>query len=318
MSDHQAHDHGQAHQGSGHGQNHGDDHGHEHGHFDEAEWARWAAETELQGEVLLGFVTGTAKRVMPLWLGYAPSRIFDIGSGPGVAACELARLFPTAEVVAVDSSPAMLERADRRILAHELSARVTTALAEFDDIAALGPADLIWASMALHHVGDEVAALRTLRESLSEHGVLAIAEVADPMRVLPDDLGIGNAGLASRVEHASAGWFSQMRHHIPSSVESADLAVMITDAGYTIIDDRIDRIHFEPPLSADAQKLAAGQVNRTLHQLSARLDHDDLTTLNELLNDANPLSVMRRTDLFIDASQRIVIARPARPVSVDE
>ncbi len=311
MSDHQGHDHGHAHADSGY------EHGHEHGHFDEAEWARWAAETELQGEVLLSFVTGTAERVMPIWAGIAPSRIFDVGSGPGVAACQLARLFPTAAVVAVDSSPAMLERADRRIQAHGLSARVTTALAEFDDVSALGQADLIWASMALHHVGDEVAALRTLRESLSEHGILAIAEIADPMQVLPDDLGIGKAGFADRVEHASAGWFSQMRDHIPSSVASADLAAMITDAGYIIMDDRVDRVRFDAPLTADAQKLAVGNVRRTLHQLSALLDRDDLDTLEALLDPANPLSAMRRTDLFIEASQRIVIARPSRLTSVD-
>ena len=306
MSDHRAHDtSGQARH---HGNDHGNDHG--HGHFDEGQWARWAADTELHGEVLLGFVTGAAERLALRWAGHVPRRILDLGSGPGVATCELARLFPTAEVVAIDSSAAMLERAELRIQAHGLSTRVTTVCAEFDDISSLGPVDLIWASLALHHIGDEVAALRTIRGSLGGHGLLAIAELAEPMRVLPDDVGIGKAGLARRVEHADATWFSQMRDHLPSSVASADLAAMLTTAGYTIVDDRVDRIRFNPPLADNAHRLAAGVIQRTLHQLSALLDGGDLATLEALLDPTNPLSVMRRTDLFVDASQRIVIAHP--------
>ena len=38
----------------------------------------------------------------------------------------------------------------------------------------LEPADVIWASMSLHHIGDEAAALRLLGELLAPQGLLAI------------------------------------------------------------------------------------------------------------------------------------------------
>ena len=94
---------------------HGD---HQHGRVQlgEADWAAQAAHTELEGEVLVAFVTDTAAWVTELRDPDAPPvrRIVDIGSGPGVGMCELARLFPDASVIAVDSSPAMLERATHR------------------------------------------------------------------------------------------------------------------------------------------------------------------------------------------------------------
>ncbi len=93
-------------------------HPHHHGpvHLDEADWQEFAAQTELEGEMLIGFVTGTVGRVKALRGPEAPQvhRVLDIGSGPGVGTCELARLFPGAHVVAVDGSPAMLSRVTRR------------------------------------------------------------------------------------------------------------------------------------------------------------------------------------------------------------
>ena len=41
----------------------------------------------------------------------APARIADLGCGPGNATALLARRWPGAQIVGVDSAPAMLERA---------------------------------------------------------------------------------------------------------------------------------------------------------------------------------------------------------------
>src|SRR4029079_11044249 len=107
-------------------------HGHGHVHLDEADWEALAGHAELEGELLLGFVTDTAHRIDELRAPDAPPvrRVLDIGSGPGAGTCELARRFPDAHVVAVDGSPAMLERAARRAAAHGLERRVNTRLAE--------------------------------------------------------------------------------------------------------------------------------------------------------------------------------------------
>jgi len=155
---------------------HAHGHGHGHGHMGEADWERMAALTELEGELLLAYVTDTAAWVTELRGDAPPVRhIVDIGSGPGVGTCELARVFPEADVVAVDGSPAMLERARRRAVAQGLDARVSTHQAELPNgLDGLGPADLIWASMSLHHVGAEVAVLRLLRAVLGRDGVISV------------------------------------------------------------------------------------------------------------------------------------------------
>jgi SAM-dependent methyltransferase len=141
-------------------------HGHGHVHLDEGDWEALAVDAELEGELLLGFVTDTARWIDELRGPDAPPvrRVLDIGSGPGVGTCELARRFPDAHVIAVDGSPAMLERATRRAAEHGLDGRVSTHLAELPDgLDDLDPADVIWASMSLHHIGDETGALRVLR-----------------------------------------------------------------------------------------------------------------------------------------------------------
>jgi len=56
-------------------------------------------------------------------------RILDVGTGTGGSARLLARRFPTAEVVGVDLSPAMIDEA-RRVLPRELAGRVRYEVAD--------------------------------------------------------------------------------------------------------------------------------------------------------------------------------------------
>lgn len=287
---------------------------HHHGHvqLDEADWRALAAHTELEGEVLLAFVTDTAAWVMDLRGPTAPPvrQVLDIGSGPGVGTCELARRFPDAHVIAVDASPAMLDRATQRAAAQGLEARISTHHAELPGgIDQLGHADVIWASMSLHHVGDETTTLRVLRELLSPNGLMAIAELAEPMRVLPDDLDIGRPGLADRLDNAARAWFADMRRGLTDTVPSTDLAGMLASAGLDIVFSRLASERFDAPLADDARRLALGHLGRTREQLGDHLDDDDLHTL-DVLSDANdPRSVMHRDDVFVAASRQIVIGR---------
>ncbi len=302
---------------------HGHHHGHGHVHIDEADWEAWADQAEGEGELHLGFLTDTkawieaVRRDAP-----AVRRVIDIGSGPGVGTCELARLYPEAHVIAVDASPAMLSRAAQRAVEHGLEDRVSTHLAELPaGLDGIGRADVIWASMSLHHMGDEVAALRLLGDLLEPAGpgsgdgpgdapgLIAIAELAEPMRVLPDDLGLGRAGLADRLEAAGAAWFAQMRAGLAGTVASSELAVMVAAAGLEVVGSRVARQHVEPPLPHQARLVAAGHLRRTRQQLHEILDADDLQTLDVLTDEDDPRGVMHRPDLFVAASRQIVIAR---------
>jgi ubiquinone/menaquinone biosynthesis C-methylase UbiE len=291
---------------------HEDHGGHDHHHFTEAEWTELAAATELEGEVLIGFVTATIDRIrsmMPAGRGH----IIDVGSGPAVAACEFAVAFPHARVVAFDSSSGMLARAAQRIERLDVGSRVSTRLGDvpggFDGLG-VGVADLVWASMSLHHVGDEVAALAAMRDLLVPGGVLAIAEMAGPTRVLPDDLAVGKRGLDQRIEQAHAAWFAGMRAALPESTDSQDLAAMIRAAGFSIVDDRVETLRVDPPLTGESRAFAVNLVEGFRRHADEALSSEDVAVLDVLLDPTDPRSVHLRDDVFIDASRRIVLARP--------
>ena len=289
------------------------DQDHRHVHLDEADWRALAAHTELEGEVLLAFVTRTAGWITELRGPDAPPvrRIIDIGSGPGVGTCELARLFPDAHVLAVDSSPAMLERTAQRAAARALETRISTHLAELPGgVDELRPADVVWASQSLHHVGDEVAALRVLRDLLGESGLIAIAERAEPMRVLPDHLDVGRPGLGDRLDSAGAEWFADMREGLTGAVSSTDFPSMLASADLEVVGSRLARERVDAPLSDAPRRLALGHLHRLREQLQAHLDDDDLRTLEVLSDGDDPRSVMHRSDVFVAASRQILIARP--------
>ena len=292
---------------------HQGDHGHGHVHMGEADWEEMAADAELQGELLLGFLTDTTTRVRALRSPDAPpvARILDVGCGPGVGSCELARSFPTAAVVALDSSPGMLERAARRASRLGLDGRVATLLAEVPGgLDGVGEFDVIWASMSLHHVGDQVGALRALGEHLGPGGLLAVAEMADPLRVLPDDVEVGRPGLIDRMEAAWRIWFASMRAGLSDSVASDDdLPTMLGAAGLEVLDSRIASKRFDPPLSEEGRQVAQHHLSRSRHQLGEHLDEDDLAALGVLADPDDPRGVMHRPDVFLAAWRQIAIAR---------
>jgi SAM-dependent methyltransferase len=290
---------------------------HDHGpvHLDEADWREFAAQTELEGEVLIRFVTDTAEQVKARRDPEGPPvrRILDIGSGPGVGACELARLFPEAQVVAIDGSPAMLARAADRAEKHGLGAQVTTRLAELPGgLDSLEPADLIWASMSLHHVGDEVGLLRVLGALLDPQGVIAVAELAEPMRVLPEVLDVGLPGLSERLDRAAATWFAAMREGLTDAAPSTDLPSMLTSAGLEVLSAQGARESLDPPLSAVARRMVCGHLRRTRRHLNELLDDEDLEAIDILSDPDDRRGVMHRSDVFVAASREIAIARRVR------
>ncbi len=293
-----------------------DHHQHHHGavHLDEAHWQAWADDTELAGEVLLGFVTSTAAWITDLRGPDAPPvrRVVDIGSGPGVGTCELARSFPGAHVTAVDSSPAMLERTTRRIAGLGLEGRVDTHVAELpgglDGLDGRGQVDLIWSSMALHHVGDEVAALRAMGDLLGPGGLMAIAERDEPLRFLAD-LDLGRPGLIERLVQMDDDWFAAMRAGLAGSAPSADLAAMITAAGLEVVATRQAREQLDPPLSDTARRYVLSQLRRTREHLDDRFDDTDKHALEVLCDPDDPRSVLHRPDVFLTATRLIAIAR---------
>ncbi len=134
----------------------------------DVDWAALAESAELEAEVLGPLldqsVTLVADRARAA--GIDVRRIIDIGPGPGVGTGVLAERFADAAVIAVDGSDAMLAKVDERAARIGFAERVRTVHGDLPGgLDRLGPADVVWASMVLHHIGDERAALAEIRSS---------------------------------------------------------------------------------------------------------------------------------------------------------
>lgn len=98
----------------------------------------------------------------------APSRVVDLGCGPGNSTALLAARYPTAELIGLDSSPQMIAAAEAS------GVRARFILGDFDTwTAADAAADLIFANAAFQWSSDPVALALRLYQGLPESGVLA-------------------------------------------------------------------------------------------------------------------------------------------------
>jgi trans-aconitate 2-methyltransferase len=102
-----------------------------------------------------------------------PAQVVDLGCGPGNSTELLARRYPAARIVGIDTSPAMLASARQRLAA----VGQATAVFEQGDIAAWSPAapvDLVFANAALQWVPDHQQLIPRLASTLAQGGVLAV------------------------------------------------------------------------------------------------------------------------------------------------
>jgi SAM-dependent methyltransferase len=272
-----------------------------------------AAFAELEGEVLAGLVTEATAVLAELCRrnGVEVRRVLDVGCGPGVATCCLAQRFDSARVVAVDGSAAMLERVAARAERLGLSQRVETRLVQLPDgLGTLGRTDVAWASMVLHHVGDEVAALRRIRVLLEPGGLLAVVEPAGPIRVglLGEDADLGRAGLWERLDAAWAAWFTGMRADLPGATPSAGYPAMLEEAGFEVVADEVLTVVLDPPLDGQARRFGYEQLRGMRAQLGPYAGAADLEVLDGLIDGHGDEGHLRDAAL-LRASRHLSVAR---------
>ncbi|MGP3984511.1 class I SAM-dependent methyltransferase [Streptomyces sp. KR80] len=277
----------------------------EAGAMSDFDWAAMADMLELEGEAHSPYVRQALEELKHL----TPGRILDVGSGPGVAACRLAAVFPRAEVTAVDGAPELLARAEER--AERLGVRLRTQVAEFPEgLADLGPADLVWSAQVVHHVGDQQGALDQLVGLLEPGGVLAIVEGGLPARWLPRDLGFGRPGLQARLDAALADRFSRMRAELPGSEAVVEnWPGMLRAAGLTEVRSRTFLVDHPAPLAEGPRQSVRRSLERQREMLGELLDAEDLATLDRLLDPADPAGVDRRADLFLLTAKTVHFGR---------
>ncbi|MQY39740.1 Trans-aconitate 2-methyltransferase [Streptomyces sp. RB17] len=304
--DHQAHHHRHP---TRHG--HGDTHAHTHG--GDVDWGAMAALLEAEAEV-----TAPAYARALAWLGREvtePGLIVDAGSGPGVIACLMAETFPGARVVAADASEPLLEHARARAARQGVADRFGTLAGELpDSLAELDyPADLLWASRSLHHLGDQKAALTAFAARLAPGGTLAILEGGLPSRCLPRDIGFGRPGLQARLDVLQEARFARMRAELPGAVaETEDWPALLTAAGLKHTGTRSFLLDIPAPVPDRARAFVVGALTRTRDIHADALDAEDRATLDRLLDPADPAGVHHRPDVFILAAH--TVHRAVRPM----
>ncbi|WP_406457015.1 class I SAM-dependent methyltransferase [Streptomyces sp. NBC_00876] len=310
MSNHTGHGHGH-HEGS-HGHRHESTHGNHHdaGDFD---WDVMGPLLEQNAELSSEQYTEAAR-----WIGGLPTapkvrRVLDIGSGPGVISCLLAETFPEAEVVAVDGTPALLERTRDRAARLGLGDRVTTLHADIPgDLAALGQADLIWAGNALHHMGDQRAVLAGFAGLLHPGGTVALVEGGLQPRQLPRDLGFGRPGLEARMEAVQAELFEEMRADLPDARrENEDWAALFTAVGLAPQGTRSFLLDLPAPLTDVARDHVIAEFTRRRDGLGDRLDAEDTAVLDRLLDPEDPAGLHRRPDTYLLMARTVHLGRRA-------
>ncbi|WP_246843209.1 trans-aconitate 2-methyltransferase [Allokutzneria sp. NRRL B-24872] len=279
---------------------------HGHNHHEHLDWNARGAAMELEGEVMFPLVEQGFQ-----WLqGILPKaeRVLDIGSGPGIAACHLAGLYPDAEVVAVDGAPALLELAQAR--ADRLGVRIGTRHAQLpDDLGELGTADVIWIGQVLHHLGDQEAALAQLAGMLRPGGVLALMEGGLPFRFLPRDIGIGRVGFQARLDVAVSAGFAEMREELADKVDVVeDWAAMIGRAGMRHAGTRSFLVDHPAPIDERTRAYMRDIVTRWGDFGADRLSEEDSATLARLLDPEDPAGVLNRKDAFVLGARTIYLA----------
>ncbi|WP_393097078.1 class I SAM-dependent methyltransferase [Streptomyces sp. LN325] len=237
--------------------------------------------------------------------------IVDAGSGPGVISCLLADAFPAARVVAVDGVESLLERARARAGRLGVGDRFSTVRADLAD--GLGdveyPADLLWASRSLHHVGDQGAALAGFARALAPGGTLALLEGGLPPRYLPRDIGMGRPGLQSRIDVVHDEFFDRMRAGLPGAVaETEDWPALLTAAGLRHTATRTFLVDLPAPLSDEARAFVVTALTRLRDSLGEGLDPDDLAILDRLLDPEDKAGVNHRPDVFLLTAHTVHVA----------
>jgi SAM-dependent methyltransferase len=235
-------------------------------------------------------------------------RIADLGSGPGVDACALATAFPAATVAAVDDAPAMRAATTRRAAAAGLAGRVEGVALSLDgDLAALGPLDLAWAALSLHHLRDVDATLRAIAARLRPGGGLCVLERHTPPRLRPAD-DLGRPGLWERVDDALSARDARDRAAGHAHDDLDRLAGRVAAAGLDVVDAGTVEDTITLPASPACALLVARHAQTARRAVGDALAPADVAALDA----PGAIDRLGRSAATSTATRLLVVAAPAR------
>jgi SAM-dependent methyltransferase len=275
-----------------------------HGHgghvHDDVDWAAQAALLASWDEL-----DAARNRAIVDWLGVGPGQAaVDVGSGAGgMAATLLDAVGTEGTVVIVDGAAELLAVARHR--AGRPGHHLVTVHADIDErplstVVEPRPIDLVHASGVVHHLDDELAAVKEFAAVVRPGGQVAIAEGGLGTRFLPDDCGLGEPGLEHRLAAARDVWFwAEVRPAGPTVRRGWGWERLVADAGLVDAKSRSFLLDLPAPVDLATRHVARAHFERELAVLADRISPDDRSTLERLLDDDDPRGVMRRPDVFV-------------------
>jgi len=232
----------------------------------------------------------------------------DVGcGGAGMTVALAAALPPEARLVALDGDAAILATAKDNLDAAGVPPERAD-LIQCDlhgGLAALqvvvpGPADLVWASAVVHHLGDQQAGLEALARLLAPGGRLALAEGGLRSRHLPWDVGTGEPGLELRLDAAEDRWFARMRATLAGSVPMPyGWTEALGRAGPVDVTTLSSLIERPAPLAEPDRDRVVDGLRHRIDRIrdTGLVAGEDLAAWDHLLNSTDD-GLARRTDLF--------------------
>ena len=234
------------------------------------------------------------------WVGREAAdrpRVVDLGAGSGTGSLALARNLPGSEVTAVDVSPEMLAHLRAQASAAGLGDRIHTVEADLDQPwPELGPADVVWAASAMHHMADPGGALASAYAALRPGGLLVIAEL--------DSFPLFLAGTADEaVEQRGHAELARLRHDAGMHMHE-NWGDRVTRAGFGSVAERRFDIDLRPPLPPSAARYAEVSLSLMRQRLEGLLPAADLAALEKSV-----AGLAGRDDLRVTTTRTVWLAR---------
>lgn len=283
-------------------------HGHDHRRGDDFDWNAMADSLEIDGMLMLPLVEAVTTGLHNAGIDAATvAQVVDVGCGPGVVTCALAKTFPTARITGIDSATPLLDRLRHRAHDTGLQDRVDGVAGDLEhELPQLPPADLVWASMVVHHVADPAATLRRLGDLLRPGGTLIVVEFGGHPRVLPADAPVVVDGTWARLEDGAR---ATLVERLGPDLIGRDWPRDLRLAGLTDVTDEVVTFRHDAPLDELARRWLVRHIRRGIGMAGDALTPGEVETL-ELL--ANAVEQGARTDAFVEAERRVLTARRGR------
>jgi SAM-dependent methyltransferase len=253
---------------------------------------------DLDAEVLHTYLADVTAWLADLAGNRPVRRILDLGSGTGTGTFALLERLKQACATALDVSPQMLHHLENKARARGIQDRVRTVRADLNGAwPDLGTVDLVWIASALHHMTDPGHILTQAFDVLRPGGLLIVTEMDFFPRFLPDEVGLGRPGLEARI-HAALG-----------GEQPAPLPPRLLEASFTLEAERPFGIDLRPPLPPATGRYAQASLSRLRDHLDGHIDAEDLATLDTLIADGGPHSLLHRDDLTVHTTRTVWVAR---------